>query len=264
MCTVLCTLASASKKVWMLRAILPVYNHGFLQSEMRDAIFCLQPRFYVLQRGRLACTHLLFSLRLHLTVSLAACLFTGRQFVQKQAPCPPPQTQRWRNWTLSTLSSYNSTLNVSTDRRAGRQLSQRLTPPLHFHFHPHTLIYTRSWFLISRGGSSLPHSLFLQIEHAYIYIYIVVLQINLYLWCNHIHRWHLEVWIKNVCTQSRMDEVCVRIPVWPACLCFQTTTWRWKMCWGNSMQMAVWPGTGMERWGDRVSCCSQSNPSLQN
>lgn len=172
MCTVLCTLASASKKVWMLRAILPVYNHGFLQSEMRDAIFCLQPCFYVLQRGRLACTHLLFSLRLHLTVSLAACLFTGRQFVQKQAPCPPPQTQRWRNWTLSTLSSYNSTLNVSTDRRAGRQLSQRLTPPLHFHFHPHTLIYTRSWFLISRGGSSLPHSLFLQIEHAYIYIYI--------------------------------------------------------------------------------------------
>lgn len=48
---------------------------------------------------------------------------------------------------------------VQTGRRAGGQLSQRLTPPpLHFHFHPHTLIYTRSWLLISRGGSSLPVS----------------------------------------------------------------------------------------------------------
>lgn len=171
MCTVLCTLASASKKVWLLRAILPVYNHGFLQSEMRDAIFCLQPRFYVLQRGRLACTHLLFSLRLHLTVSLAACLFTGRQFVQKQAPCPPPQTQRWRNWTLSTLSSYNSTLNVSTDRRAGRQLSQRLTPPS-----TSTSTHTHS-FTLAHGFSYLEevavyHILFFCKLSMHIYIYI--------------------------------------------------------------------------------------------
>lgn len=48
--------------------------------------------------------------------------------------------------------------------QAGRQLSQRLTPPPHTHTLPlpptHTLIYTCSWFLISRGGSSLPHSVF--------------------------------------------------------------------------------------------------------
>lgn len=150
-------------------------------------------------------------------------------------------------------------------RQAGRQaaFSALNTPPS-----TSTSTHTHS-FTLAHGFSYLEevavyHILFFCKLSMHIYIYIVVLQINLYLWCNHIHRWHLEVWIKNVCTQSRMDEVCVRIPVWPACLCFQTTTWRWKMCWGNSMQMAVWPGTGMERWGDRVSCCSQSNPSLQN
>lgn len=128
---------------------------------MEDAICCLQPCFYAPQRSCLLFTHLLFSLHLHLSVPLA-CTYTGRQLVQKQAPCPPPQTQRWRNWTLSTLSSYNSTLNVSTDRRAGGQAaSAALNIPPHTHFHPHTLIYTRSWFLISGGGNnSLPRLCF--------------------------------------------------------------------------------------------------------
>lgn len=140
---------------------------------MEDAIFCLQPCFYVLQRSCLLFTHLLFSLRLHLTVSLA-CMYTGRQLVQKQAPCPPPQTQRWRNWTPSTSSSYNSTLNVSTDRQAGgRAASAALNIPPHTHFHPHTLIYTRSWFLISGGGSnSLPRFFFFSLLYKFgIHIY---------------------------------------------------------------------------------------------
>lgn len=127
---------------------------------MQDAIFfCLQPCFCVLYSSRLICPHLLF-----FSPSISCShsrLGTGRQLVQKQAPCPPPQTQRWRNWTLSTLSSYSSTSNVSTVRQAGRQAAfSALNAPLHFHFHPHTLIYTRSWFLISRRGSCLSYFVF--------------------------------------------------------------------------------------------------------
>lgn len=138
--------------------MFPVYNLWFLQHEVEDAIFCLQPCFYVLQK-RPATMHPppLFSPSVYHCVSR---LCTGRQLVQKQASCPPPQTQRWRNWAPSTLSSYSSTLNVSTDReaggRAGRQPSQRLTPPPLLPLPPtHTLIYTRSWFFISRGASSV-------------------------------------------------------------------------------------------------------------
>ncbi len=146
------------------------WNYPCLQSQiftalLEDAIFRLQPCFYVFTK-RQATVHppSLFSLSVSHCLS---CLCTGRQLVQKQAPCPPPQTQRWRNWALSTLSSYNSTLNVSTDRRAGGQAGRQAafsalnSPPLHFHFPPtHTLIYTRSWFLISRGGCSLLQSVF--------------------------------------------------------------------------------------------------------
>lgn len=140
-----------------LPIMFPVYNLWFLQHEVEDAIFCLQPCFYALQK-RPAVMHPppLFSPSVHHCVSR---LCTGRQLVQKQASCPPPQTQRWRNWAPSTLSSCSSTLNVSTDReaggRAGRQPSQRLTPPPPPLPLPptHTLIYTRSWFFISRGAS---------------------------------------------------------------------------------------------------------------
>lgn len=151
----------------------PVYNHWFLQHEMEDAIFCSQPGFYVLQKRR-ATVHppSLFSPSIYHGFSR---LCTGRQLVQKQAPCPPPQTQRWRNWAPSTSSSYSSTLNVSTDREAGGRAGGQAAfsalstppptptppplpfPPTHTH-NTHTLIYTCSWFLISRGGCSLPHS----------------------------------------------------------------------------------------------------------
>lgn len=130
----------------MLTVMFAVYNLWFLQHEMEDAIFCLQPCFYVLQK-RPATAHPppLFSPSIYHCVSR---LCTGRQWVQKQASCPPPQTQRWRNWAPSTLSSYSSTLNVSTDREAGGRaggqaaFSALNTPPPHFHFHLHTHSFT--------------------------------------------------------------------------------------------------------------------------
>lgn len=120
--------------------------------------FACNRAFMFYKECRLLCTHLLLSLCLHHTVSLA-CMYKGRQLVQKQAPCPPPQTQRWRNWTLSTSSSSSSTLNVSIDKQAGSFCSAA-------HPSPHALPPTHSFTLAqmfltsSRGSSSLRYFLF--------------------------------------------------------------------------------------------------------
>lgn len=96
--------------------------------------------------------------------------------------------------------------------RAGRQLSQRLTPlpSTSTSTHTHTLIYTRSWFLISRGGSSQPQSVFLQIKHAHHFFP----QINLYSLCNHpvcVHNIS-EVWNENGHVQRKvMCEPCILV-----------------------------------------------------
>lgn len=116
----LSTFASASLKLWMLSHSSPsVCNHWFFTA--RDG------RCYLSLAAMLLC----FTKRqpaVHppspFSPSVSHCfsrLCTGRQFVQKQAPCPPPQTQRWRNWAPSTLSSYSSTLNVSRDGEAGER-----------------------------------------------------------------------------------------------------------------------------------------------
>lgn len=112
-------------RLWMFSVIFLVYNYGFFT--MRDG------RCYLLLAAMLLCftkrqatVHppSLFSRSTSLCFSR---LCTGRQLVQKQAPCPPPQTQRWRNWAPSTSSSYSSTLNVSTDRQAGGQAGSFLS-----------------------------------------------------------------------------------------------------------------------------------------
>lgn len=148
---------------------LPVYDHGLFS--------VWDGRCYLLLAAILSCITKkqpsvhppsLFS------TSLSHCfsrMCTDRQLVQKQAPCPPPQTQRWRNWTLSTLSSYSSTLNVSTDSQAGEQAAfSALNTPPHFHFHLHTHSFT-----LAHGFSYLQEVavchilfLFLQIKHAHI------------------------------------------------------------------------------------------------
>lgn len=222
-----------------MRVLCQALDVSALRDE-EDAISCLQPCFYVLQRSSLPFTHLLFSLRLHLTVSLA-CVYTGRQLVQKQASCPPPQTQRWRNWTLSTLSSFSSILNVSTDRQASRRLLQRSTSPPRTHFHPHTLIYPRSWFLISRGSSSL--TLFLKMELKY----KLAFYFERFL-MNYLNKRPQRDGAFTSNYRSAHVQLAAAL-VWPLCSCLQTAAWRWKTCWGNLIKTAGWPSTDMERWG---------------
>lgn len=169
--------------MWELLFILAQFGYMFSAGlqfwistlwDEEDAISCLQPRFYVLQRSTLLFTHLLFSLRLRLTVSLA-CVYTGRQLVQKQASCPPPQTQRWRNWTLSTSSSFSSILNVSTDRQASRRLLRRLTSlPAHTSTHTHS-------FTLAQGFSYLETAVVYHLFATQSLKYVLALYSNIFL-----------------------------------------------------------------------------------
>lgn len=79
------------------------------------------------------------------------------QLVQTQAPCPPPQTQRWRSWTQSTSSSFSSTSTVSTDS----QLPQRFTSSISTHTHMLLCTWKRWLSLSSICKCSNTHTVYL-------------------------------------------------------------------------------------------------------
>lgn len=130
--------------------ILPVYNHGFffLQREVEDVIFCLQPCLLCLTK-RQATVHppSLFSPSVpHSFLSLSLSP-VHRQAVSAEAGTMStptnPEVKELSPVDFIQLQQYIECEYRQAGGRAGRQLSQRLTsttttPPLHFHFHPHT------------------------------------------------------------------------------------------------------------------------------
>ncbi len=65
-------LCCASLKLWMLLGIIPVYSHKFLQRCWKMLSFACSHAFMFSQRGRLLCTHLLFSLCLYLALIMSS------------------------------------------------------------------------------------------------------------------------------------------------------------------------------------------------
>lgn len=135
-------LASASLKLWMRSVILPVYNHGFLQCEMLS-FACSHAFMFYKEAGYCAPTFSFLSIYISLFLSLV-----HRQAVSAEAGTMStptnPEVKELSPVDFIQLQQYIE-CEYRVSRRAGRQLSQRLTPPLHFHFHPHTLIYTHSF-----------------------------------------------------------------------------------------------------------------------
>lgn len=235
------------------------------QSMIMDFFSALDGRCYLLLAAILSCftkkqasVHppSLFSVFLSQYFSR---MCTDRQLVQKQAPCPPPQNQRWRNWTLSTLSSYSSTLNVSTDSQAGEQAAfSALNTPLHFHFHLHTYSFALAHGLSYLQEVAVCHIqffCFLQTKYSMLFLPIHIYSISRMHGIPNTTGKHFRKCLRGAYTWMR-----VYLSV--TLVCFQIAAWRWKMCWGNLTQMAVWPSTDMERWGDNMPCCSPSGPTL--
>lgn len=119
----------------------------FYSARWKMLSFACSHAFYVLQRGRLLCTHLLFSLRRYLTLFSLSLSPVHRQAVSAEAGTMStptnPEVKELSPVDFIQLQQYIECEYRQAGGRAGRQLSQRLTsttttPPLHFHFHPHT------------------------------------------------------------------------------------------------------------------------------
>lgn len=139
------------------------------------------------------------------------------------------------------LQQYIECEYRQTDRQASRRLLQRSTSPPRTHFHPHTLIYPRSWFLISRSSSSLTPFLKMQLKYKLAFYFECFLMYYL----NKRPQRDGAFWSNYRSAHVQLAAALV----WPLCPCLQTAAWRWKTCWGNLIKTAGWPSTDMERWG---------------